>query len=135
MTIPVPAGPRTRGSLDGLLARARIGPCAVFPAGLRFEGSAQLPCNVIVEGNVDGTLDVAGQGILHVANSGAVVGTLNCPDARIDGTVDGEINCPEGAVEISATARCRVKLHYRELSVARGAEVEADFIASGVQHG
>ncbi len=135
MNIAIPAGPRSRGGLGPALAELPHAPCAHIPKGLRFEGTGQLPCNTVVEGEVEGELDVSGPTILLVVAGASASGTINCSNIRVEGRVHGEINCPEGAVEIAATAQCKVKLVYRELSVERGADVEADFIQVGGERG
>lgn len=144
--IAIPAGPKSRGSLESVLTQLPAAVCARIPHGLRFVGTGQLPCNTVIEGEVDGSLEITGPSILHVAPGGDARGTFSCSDARIEGVVIGDIHCPTGAVEFSASACCTVKVVYRELIVERGADVSAslahqtesiaaDFIKAGGAHG
>lgn len=135
MTIAITAGSRSRGSLEQLLPGLSNSKQARFPKGLRFDGTGHLPCHTVVEGEVLGSLELTGESLLHVAPGGKAEGTFTCTDMCIEGTVQGEINCPDGAVEIAASAHCKVKVLYCELSVARGADVEADFVKAGGSNG
>ncbi len=99
---------------------------ARFPAGLRFEGYGAFDCDVAVDGEVHGTLNLERHSLLQVSVSGSAEGTFRAGHARIEGRVSGEIDCSNGAVDFTETARCQVKVLYSELSVARGADIEAD---------
>jgi len=122
--ITVHAGPAARPGMDR--PAHPISGAARFPRGLRFEGEGAFECDVAVDGDVSGTLRLEGQAMLLVSPSGRAEGTFRAGHARIEGEVKGEIDCSTGAVDFADSARCKVKVLYSELSVARGAEIEAD---------
>lgn len=133
MSLHVPAGPAPRTNPAAALAALRSEDAVRIPAGLLVKGEAHYPCDVAIEGAIEGT--VVTDAILLVVPGGEVAGRIVAGDAFIEGGVDGQIDCSNGAVEFAATARCKALVRYRELSVARGADVEADLQQVGARRG
>lgn len=133
MSLLVPAGPAPRTTPAAALAALRGQDAVRIPTGLTVAGEAHYPCDVAIEGSLEGT--VVTDAILLVVPGAKVDGRIEAGDAYIEGSVEGEIECPTGAVEFAATARCKALVRYRELSVARGADVEADLQQVGVRRG
>lgn len=122
ITMHAGAAARAGGSREGRAPRN----AARLPKGLRFEGQASFAGDLAVEGEMCGTTTLDADGVLIVAPAGRVEGLVHAGHAHIEGCVDGEIDCSGGHVQIEASARCKVKVLYTELSVARGADLEAD---------
>lgn len=122
--ITVHAGPAARPGIERLAQP--IDGAARFPRGLRFEGEGAFDCDVAIDGDVHGSLRLDGQAMLLISPTGRAHGTFRAGHARIEGEVHGEIDCSTGAVDFADTAHCKVKVLYSELSVARGADIEAD---------
>lgn len=122
--ITVYAGPAARPGIDR--PTQPIAAAARFPRGLRFEGEGAFECDVAIDGEVSGSLRLDGQAMLLVSPTGRADGSFRAGHARIEGQVNGEIDCSTGAVDFADTAHCKVKVLYSELSVARGADIEAD---------
>ena len=133
MTLHVPAGPAPRANPTAALDALRREGSVRIPHGLTVQGEAHYPCDVAIEGTLEGT--VVTDSILLVVTRAQVNGRLVAGDAYIEGSVDGQIDCSNGAVEFAPTARCKAQVRYRELSVARGADVEADLQQVGGRHG
>lgn len=135
MTIQVSAGPAPRANIEAAVAALRAESAPRIPAGLQVKGEAHYPCDLALDGVLDGTLALADQATLLVTKDGRAEGNVRAGDAYIEGTVNGRIDCSEGAVEFAETARCTAHVMYRELSVARGAEVEAELQKVGGRRG
>lgn len=135
MPIQVTAGPAPR-PIDEAAVAALRGPSAVrIPAGLRVQGEAHYPCDVRLDGALHGLLTLDNGFTLLVTEHGKATGTVTAGSALVEGSVEGTIDCSHGAVEFTATARCTARVLYRELSVARGAEVEAQLQRVGARRG
>jgi len=124
MSIQIPAG-RAPASIEAATAALRGKDAARIPPGLRVQGEAHYPCDVALEGDLEGTLTLTTCATLLVTKDANVQGTVTAGATLIEGAVNGRIDCSNGAVEFAPTARCSAQVLYRELSVARGAEVEA----------
>lgn len=135
MPIQVPAGPAPRPTDEGAIAALRTPAAVRIPVGLRVYGEAHYPCDLAVDGEVQGTLSLAGGATLLVAESGSASGTITAGNAIVEGALQGSIDCSDGAVEFAPTARCTARVLYRELSIARGAEVEAELQKVGAHRG
>lgn len=135
MTIQMPAGPAPRSSLQQALPQLQSASAPRLPAGLRFEGDATFPCNLAIEGEFKGTLTLSKSSALLVLGGGVVDGTVRARDARVEGSVVGELDCSEGSVEFAPTSRCTARVLYRDLSIARGAQVEAELQQVGGARG
>lgn len=126
MNIEIPAGPTSRPTNEATVAALRTPQAARIPVGLRVEGEAQYPCDVALDGEMHGRLAVSKSATLLVTRNATADGTVIAGDAFVEGTVNGRIECSEGAVEFAPSARCTAQVLYRELSIARGAEVDAE---------
>lgn len=104
---------------------------ACLPAGVSFRGSATYPSAVVVEGRFEGDLHVSDGQLVVVATDGAVNGAISGGSLRVLGEVHGSIACPAGSVEFFPSARCVADVVYRELDIARGAQVDADLSRAG----
>ena len=135
MTIQVPAGAAARSNLQQALPQLQ-GPSAPrLPAGIRFEGEATFPCNLAIEGEFKGSLTLSNSSVLLVSHGGVVDGAVRAQDARVEGTVLGELDCSNGSVEFESTSQCTARVLYRDLSIARGAQVEAELQRVGRARG
>ena len=119
--------PRIQESIPQLLAAG----AACLPAGVTFRGLAMYPSAVVVEGRFEGDLHVLDGQLAVVATDGVVNGTISGGSARVEGEVHGSIACPAGSVEFLPSARCVANVVYRELDIARGAQVDAELRRSG----
>ena len=134
MNIEVPAGPTSRPTNETAVAALRTPQAPRIPAGLRVGGEAHYPCDVALDGEMHGRLAVSKSATLLVTRNAKVDGTVIAGDTFVEGTVNGRIECAEGAVEFAPSARCTARVVYRELSVARGAEVDAELQQVGGRH-
>lgn len=125
MNIEVSAGPTPRPTNEATVAALRTPQAARIPAGLRVEGDAHYPCDVALDGEMHGRLSVSKSATLLVTRNAKADGTIVAGDTFVEGTVNGRIECSEGAVEFAPSSRCTAHVLYRELSIARGAEVDA----------
>lgn len=89
----------------------------------------------MLDGSLEGTLALHETATLLVTTNAKVEGTVSGGNAYIKGTVNGRIDCSDGAVEFAASAHCTAHVMYRELSVAHGAEVEAELQKVGSGRG
>lgn len=135
MSIQVPAGPAPRASIDAAVAALRVEGAARIPAGLVVQGEAHYACDLALDGELEGTLALTNESTLLISKDARAQGTVRAGDAYIEGSVNGRIDCSDGAVEFAPSARCTAQVLYRELSVARGAEVEADLQHVGARRG
>lgn len=136
MNIHVPAGPAPRSSIEVAVTALRAdGTAARIPAGLTVRGEAHYPCDLAVDGTIEGSLVLAQGRTLLVTEHARAEGKVLAEDLCIEGIINGEIDCSQGAVEFAPSARCKAKVCYRELSVARGADVEADLQQVGARRG
>lgn len=126
MNIEVPAGPTSRPTNEATVAALRTLQAARIPAGLRVEGEAHYPCDLALDGDMRGRLAVSKTATLLVTRKAKADGTVVAGDTFVEGTVNGRIECAEGAVEFAPSSRCAAQVIYRELSIARGAEVDAE---------
>lgn len=97
-----------------------------LPYGMAFEGEATINGNYTLKGRLMGTLRLPASATLFVAGEGSAEGSLQAGNAVIAGEVEGTIDCGAGAVEFEPSARCTVRVKYRELTIARGAAVDAE---------
>lgn len=100
-----------------------------------MKGEANYPCDVALDGVLEAPLSLVESATLLVTKDAGAEGTIRAGDASIEGTVSGRIDCAEGAVEFAPSARCTAHVMYRELSGARGAEVEAELQKVGGRRG
>lgn len=133
MSLQFPAGPALRTSPTAALDALRGQDAVRIPKGLAVQGEAHYPCDLNIEGNFDGTVTI--DAMVLVAPGAHVSGLIAAGHAYIEGRVDGEVDCSNGAVEFTETAQCKALVRYRELSVARGADVEADLQQVGARGG
>lgn len=135
MSIAISAGPVSRPMDVAAVAALRKPGAPRIPAGLRVQGEARYACDLALDGDLQGTLTLRNGATLLVTEQGRAEGTLCAGDAVIEGRVKGQIECAEGAVEFAPSARCTARVLYRELSIARGAEVEAELQKVGGPRG
>lgn len=135
MPIQVAAGPTARPTDEAAVAALRGPSAARIPAGLRVQGEAHYPCDLSLDGALHGTLKLANGSTLLVTEHGKATGTVTAGSAFVEGSMEGTIDCSDGAVEFTPTARCTARVLYRDLSIARGAEVEAQLQRVGARRG
>lgn len=98
--MPQPA--RQFGTGDSL-APAAAGPAhgCVIPTGMKFKGTASLPCNVRIQGEFEGKVTAAEGFTITVESAGVLSGESHATNIRIEGKADGVIEAG-GASRASA---------------------------------
>lgn len=89
----------------------------------RITGELNLDNDALVMGGYDGTLRVTG--LLEVAESAQVKGTIIAGTLRVAGGVEGDIIAEDG-VEVLPGGSVRGQVYTRQLHIAEGAAVQAD---------
>lgn len=133
--IELTAGPISRGAAESTMRDLSIPEAPCLPAGMAFEGEADIRGNYTLKGRLKGSLQLPASAMLLVTGEGSAAGSLRAGNAVIAGEVEGAIDCGQGAVEFAASARCTVSVRYRELTIARGASVDAELKQTGGRHG
>lgn len=96
-----------------------------FPHGLSFEGTAEFPCDISVNGSIKGSVILKEQSQLVISESGAIDGTIRARNVLVQGSVKGELDASGGTVAFGEAATCTGSIKYARMSMAEGAEVEA----------
>lgn len=135
MGIELTAGPMSRGAAESTMRDLIVPEAPCLPAGMSFEGEAHIRGNYTLKGRLMGSLQLPASGMLLVTGEGSAEGSLRAGNVVIAGEVEGAIDCRQGAVEFAASARCTVTVRYRELTIARGASVDAELKQTGSRYG
>lgn len=106
---------RPRESIETLLGpNCQAEGDIAFRGGLRVEG--------VLRGNLSAT--GAGDGLVVVAGSGRVDGTVSAPTVIVSGTINGDIIAKR--VELQAKAKVKGDVHYASLAMEQGAVVNGN---------
>jgi cytoskeletal protein CcmA (bactofilin family) len=116
---------RNRSALAAVAEQATDSRTCSLPKGLTFKGEAHYPCDVRIEGVVDGTLTAEPNRTITVERDGKVKGSLKATNVRVEGTADGEITATGGLASFGVNAVCKGHITYGRLSISEGADVEA----------
>src|SRR5579862_8227558 len=101
------------GRIDTLIGKAaHVHGDIEFAGGLHLDGS--------IVGNVRS--DRAPGSSLSISESATIVGTVDVPNVRLDGSVKGDIRAP-GRVVLGATARVEGNLAYGVIEMTLGAQI------------
>ncbi len=103
------------------LRDAAVGQGTLISASCRIEGLVTGSGNFMIDGEVEGELDIDGS--VTLTGSGSCKGVLKADSVIVAGTVDGDI-VASGQVEISKTARISGTVSGEAIAVAEGAVVE-----------
>lgn len=97
----------------------------VLPEGVKFTGSAFFPCDIQINGEVDGEIKAAPQKTITVSSTGSAKGNLQATNVRVDGKADGLVKAEGGLASFGTSARVSGEVVYGRVSIAEGAEIEA----------
>ncbi|MCY1165259.1 Polymer-forming cytoskeletal [compost metagenome] len=97
----------------------------VLPKGLTFIGEAHYPCDVRIDGVVDGKVTAEPDRTITVEKDGKFKGSLKATNVRIEGEVDGEVSATGGLASFGPKSVCKGHITYGRLTIAEGADVEA----------
>lgn len=97
-------------------------------AAMRLEGTLRAQGDAVLEGCVEGTLEVAG--MLVLAPAGRLVGSLSASSAKIDGAVEGPVEV-SGRLEVSGNASIEGDVRAGTLDLAEGARLEGKVTVAG----
>ena len=95
----------------------------VLGAKSRITGDLVLAGDAIINSQVEGSIEVLGQGKLILERGSFVKGKIKAIDLEIFGTVDGEIEC-SGLVSIRSSAEVKGIIKSGRLVIYPGAVVE-----------
>lgn len=95
----------------------------VLGANSKITGDLILAGDAIINSQVDGSIEVQGQGKLILERGSFVKGKIKAIDLEIFGTVDGEIEC-SGLVSIRSSAVVTGQIKSGRLVIYPGAVVE-----------
>jgi cytoskeletal protein CcmA (bactofilin family) len=95
----------------------------VLGAKSRINGDLILAGDAIINSQIEGSIEVIGQGKLILERGSFVKGKIKAIDLEIFGTVDGEIEC-SGLVSIRSSAEVRGQIKSGRLVIYPGAVVE-----------
>jgi cytoskeletal protein CcmA (bactofilin family) len=92
---------------------------------LTFTGEAHYPCDVRIDGVVDGKITAEPDRTITVESEGQFKGSLKATNVRIEGSADGDITATGGLASFGAKSVCKGHITYGRLKIAEGADVEA----------
>lgn len=98
--------------------------CAL-PKGLTFVGEAHFPCDVQINGSMEGKLTAEPDKTITVTESGEVKGDLIATNIRIEGRANGDITANGGLASFGPKAICHGQVTYGTLGIEVGADIEA----------
>ena len=87
--------------------------------GLKLEGKIQSCDSLVIEGNVQATIDSES---LTITDTGEVTGEATVGNAEINGKFDGTLTV-RGCLTINSTGRITGTVHYGELKVEQGGKI------------
>jgi cytoskeletal protein CcmA (bactofilin family) len=85
--------------------------------GVRVNGALRGGGSVEVAGSFEGPIEI--DGLLHVLESGRVVGSVTAAGAVIEGALEGRL-AVSGRLELSSTARVRADIEAPTVAIAEG---------------
>jgi cytoskeletal protein CcmA (bactofilin family) len=97
----------------------------VLPKGLMFTGEAHYPCDVRIDGIVNGKMTAEPDRTITVESEGKFKGSLKATNVSIEGEVDGDIAAAGGLASFGQNSVCKGHITYGRLKIAEGADVEA----------
>ena len=106
---------------DMPVSHSAASPQTVIGQGIKVEGAFSGSGNVIVQGEVEGTLSTAGD--LVIENGAIVHANLEAQNIRVSGEVKGDITC-HGQLELNSTAKIYGDVTTDIISVDTGAVIQ-----------
>ena len=98
-----------------------IGGNTLIEGDLRFQGGCH------IDGKVNGSVSGSDDAYLSVSEEGRVQGNVVVPRLALSGNVEGDVVVSERA-ELGPTARVNGNVHYNQIEVAAGAEINGQLI-------
>ncbi len=95
----------------------------VIAKGVKVEGDFASEGDVVIEGQVNGSLSTSGR--LTVGNDAVIKANVKASEAHIAGTIEGNTTV-EHALELSASARILGDIVAQTISVESGAAIEGN---------
>ena len=103
----------------------------VLASGLRLEGDLKTAGDAIVDGQIDGRLEVGGR--LHLTQGGRLKGSVSSEAAKLEGTVDGPVTVT-GRLEIGETAQITGDVTADRIAIAEGASIRGALTSADAPH-
>lgn len=97
----------------------------ILPKGLTFTGEAHYPCDVRIDGVVDGKVTAEPDRTITVEREGKFKGSLTATNVCIEGSADGDITAKGGLACFGPSSVCKGKITYNRVKIDEGADVEA----------
>lgn len=94
---------------------------AVISEEFTIKGDIESEGTLHVEGTIIGTVRAA---TVNISKTGCVKGDVKCQNLTVKGQVEGDIVCDE--LNLSETAQVSGTLHYKFISVGRGARIACE---------
>ena len=91
--------------------------CTLVGSGSSFLGNLRVNGAMMVDGDIDGDLEVSGN--LIIGEKARVRGNISAKSAVISGIVLGDINAPEG-IKLTATSTVLGDIATHRLQIAQG---------------
>ncbi|MCY4215898.1 MAG: polymer-forming cytoskeletal protein [Flavobacteriaceae bacterium] len=88
----------------------------------KFEGSIECGCDIRIDGNFKGTLDV--KGTLVLGKTGEIDGTVTAQNAIIYGVLSGNLKVDEN-LSIGEKGQVKGDLVSKNLEIQKGAKIQA----------
>jgi len=98
-------------------------------AGTTIEGNIAFSGDCFVDGTIKGDVSAAGseKAYLSVSEEGVVKGTVSVPVLDLSGCIEGDVYVSEKAV-FGASAKVIGNVHYKQVEIAAGAEINGQLI-------
>jgi len=101
---------------------------SLIGTGTRVDGNLHFSGDCYVDGTIQGDVSAgAEKGYLSVSEEGCVKGTVRVPILDLSGRIEGDVYVSEKAV-FGPTARVVGNVHYNQLEIAAGAEINGQLI-------
>lgn len=102
---------------------------SLIGAGTRIEGDVFFSGGLRLDGTVRGHVCALPEqrGTLFVGEAGRIEGEVRTPHLVVNGAIDGQVKGSE-TVELWARARINGEVHYKSISIQRGAIVEGELV-------
>ncbi|MFA6131018.1 MAG: polymer-forming cytoskeletal protein [Patescibacteria group bacterium] len=100
----------------------------IIAHGVRMEGDFQSGGNIVIEGEVHGSIKT--QGDLRIGDAAVIQATIESANASISGTVEGNLKV-NGRLELASSAKITGDISVEVLSIAPGATVNGQVSMKG----
>jgi len=98
-------------------------------AGTKINGNISFSGDCYIDGTIEGDVSASGadKTYLSVSEGGVVKGTVSVPVLDLSGCIEGDVYVSEKAV-FGASARVIGNVHYKQVEIAAGAEINGQLI-------